>query len=426
MTTTTLQHSVQNDTSLNHCGCRFCGTMLRHTFVDLGMSPLCESYVTAEQLNHMEPFYPLHVYVCEQCFLVQLQEYVSPQDIFSHYAYFSSYSDSWLQHAKNYTEEVIARFGLNSSSQVVEIASNDGYLLQYFVSKEISVLGIEPAANIAEVAIAKGVPTVIKFFGQNTASELAANGKQADLLVGNNVLAHVPDINDFVAGCKILLKPEGVITMEFPHLMRLIEGNQFDTIYHEHFSYLSLLTVEKVFAAHDLTIFDVEELSTHGGSLRIYACHVEDSSKSINQNVKDLRVKEKTTGFVDLESYFSFAEKVKETKFQLLEFLIAAKRQGKSIAGYGAPGKGNTLLNYCGIREDFLDYTVDRNPFKQGKFLPGTHIPIFHPDKIQETKPDHLLILPWNLKNEVMSQMSYVRDWGGKFVVPIPEVKVYS
>ncbi|MBD2247155.1 class I SAM-dependent methyltransferase [Nostoc sp. FACHB-888] len=426
MTMTTLQTFVQNGTSVKRCNCRFCGTTLEHTFVDLGMSPLCESYVTAEQLNQMEPFYPLHVYVCDRCFLVQLQEYVSPQDIFSHYAYFSSYSDSWLQHAKNYTEKVITCFGLNTSSQVVEIASNDGYLLQYFVSKEIPVLGIEPAANVAEVAITKGIPTIVKFFGQNTADELAANGKQADLLIGNNVLAHVPDINDFVAGCKILLKPEGVITMEFPHLMRLIEGNQFDTIYHEHFSYLSLLTVENIFAAHNLTIFDVEELSTHGGSLRIYACHVDDNSKSITQQVKELRAREEAAGFSNIESYFSFAEKVKETKFQLLEFLISAKRQGKSIVGYGAPGKGNTLLNYCGIREDFLDYTVDRNPFKQGKFLPGTHIPIFHPDKIQETKPDYLLILPWNLKNEVMSQMSYVRDWGGKFVVPIPEINVYA
>ncbi|BAY25900.1 C-methyltransferase [Calothrix sp. NIES-2100] len=422
----TLQTSVQNVTMANICGCRFCGSTLKHTFVDLGMSPLCESYVTAEQLNQMEAFYPLHVYVCDRCFLVQLQEYVSPQDIFSHYAYFSSYSDSWLQHAKNYTDKVIARFGLNASSQVVEIASNDGYLLQNFVSKAIPVLGIEPAANVAEVAIAKGIPTVIKFFGENTAAELAANGKQADLLIGNNVLAHVPDINDFVAGCKILLQPEGVITMEFPHLMRLIEGNQFDTIYHEHFSYLSLLTVEKIFAAHNLAIFDVEELSTHGGSLRIYACHIEDNSKSISQDVKDLRAQEKSAGFLELETYFDFAEKVKSTKFQLLEFLIAAKRQGKSIVGYGAPGKGNTLLNYCGIREDFLDYTVDRNPFKQGKFLPGTHIPIFHPDKIKETQPDYLLILPWNLQNEVMSQMSYVREWGAKFIVPIPEVKVYS
>ncbi len=426
MIQTTLDTYVKNDTNVNCDCCRFCGSTLKHTFVDLGMSPLCESYVNPEQLNQMEPFYPLHVYVCSNCFLVQLQEYVSPQEIFSHYAYFSSYSDTWLQHAKNYTEKVIDRFGLHSSSQVVEIASNDGYLLQYFASKGIPVLGIEPAANVAEVAIKKDIPTVVKFFGRNTAGELAAAGKQANLLVGNNVLAHVPDINDFVAGCQILLHPEGVITMEFPHLMRLMEGNQFDTIYHEHFSYLSLLAVEKIFTAHGLTIFDVEELSTHGGSLRIYASHAEDISKPISQQVKELRIREEAAGFSNLKHYFSFGEKVKETKFNLLEFLISAKREGKSIAGYGAPGKGNTLLNYCGIREDFIDYTVDRNPFKQGKFLPGTHIPIFHPNKIQETKPDYLLILPWNLKNEVMLQMSYVRDWGGKFVVPIPEVDVYS
>ncbi len=426
MIQTTLDTYVKNDTTVNRDCCRFCGSTLKHTFVDLGMSPLCESYVNPEQLNQMEPFYPLHVYVCSNCFLVQLQEYVSPQEIFSHYAYFSSYSDTWLQHAKNYTEKVIARFGLHSSSQVVEIASNDGYLLQYFASKGIPVLGIEPAANVAEVAIKKDIPTVVKFFGRNTAGELAAAGKQANLLVGNNVLAHVPDINDFVAGCQILLLPEGVITMEFPHLMRLMEGNQFDTIYHEHFSYLSLLAVEKIFTAHGLTIFDVEELSTHGGSLRIYARHAEDTSKPISQQVKELRIREEAAGFSNLKHYFSFGEKVKGTKFNLLEFLISAKREGKSIAGYGAPGKGNTLLNYCGIREDFIDYTVDRNPFKQGKFLPGTHIPIFHPNKIQETKPDYLLILPWNLKNEVMLQMSYARDWGGKFVVPIPEVNVYS
>ncbi|NMG05387.1 class I SAM-dependent methyltransferase [Brasilonema sp. UFV-L1] len=426
MTKTTLELNVHKTTTVNRCSCRFCGSTLKHTFVDLGMSPLCESYVTSEQLNQMEAFYPLHVYVCDRCFLVQLQEFVSPQDIFSEYAYFSSYSDSWLQHAKNYTDKVIARFGLNTSSQVVEIASNDGYLLQYFLSKRIPVLGIEPAANIAEVAKTKGISTVVKFFGINTAQELAALLKQADLLVANNVLAHVPDINDFVAGCKILLKPKGVITMEFPHLMRLMEENQFDTIYHEHFSYLSLLTAEKIFAQHGLTIFDVEELSTHGGSLRIYACHTEDNSKSISEQVRELRAREETAGFSNIEHYSSFATKVKETKFKLLEFLISAKRQGKSIAGYGAPGKGNTLLNYCGIREDFIDYTVDRNPYKQGKFLPGTHIPIFHPDKIQETKPDYLLILPWNLKNEIIAQMSYVRDWGCQFVVPIPEVNVYS
>lgn len=410
---------------MNRC-CRFCGSELEYTFVDLGMSPLCESYIRAEQLNQMEPFYPLHAYVCDRCFLVQLQEYVSPEQIFNHYAYFSSYSDTWLQHAKAYTQKMVERFKLNKHSQVVEIASNDGYLLQYFVEKNLPVLGIEPAANVAEVAIAKGIPTVVKFFGQATAQELAAAGKQADLLVGNNVLAHVPNINDFVRGLKILLQPEGVITLEFPHLVRLMEDNQFDTIYHEHFSYLSLLSVEKIFAAHGLSVFDVEELLTHGGSLRIYACHSENTNQSISQQVVELRNREDKAGLADLSCYFSFAEKVKETKFKLLEFLIAAKGQEKSIAGYGAPGKGNTLLNYCGIRDDFIDYTVDRNPYKQGLFLPGTHIPIFHPDKIGETKPDYLLILPWNLKEEIMEAMSYVRDWGGQFVVPIPEVKVYS
>ena len=417
---------VQNNTNMNSCYCRFCGEILSHTFVDLGMSPLCESYVKPEQLNQMEPFYPLHVYVCSSCFLVQLQEYVSPDEIFSDYAYFSSYSDTWLQHAKDYTEKMVELFKLHETSQVVEIASNDGYLLQYFAQKQVPVLGIEPAANVAEVAIKKGIPTVVKFFGQKTAHELVEKGKRADLLVGNNVLAHVPDINDFVSGMKIFLSPEGVITMEFPHLMRLMSGNQFDTIYHEHFSYLSLLTVEKVFARHGLTIFDVEELSTHGGSLRIYACHSSDTSKPTSQQLKELRSREEIAGFNNLSHYFSFAEKVKETKFKLLDFLITAKRQGKSIAGYGAPGKGNTLLNYCGIRCDFIDYTVDRNPYKQGQLLPGTHIPIFHPDKIKETKPDYILILPWNLKDEIMKQMSYVRDWSGQFVVPIPSVEIYS
>ncbi len=406
--------------------CMFCGTGLQHTFVDLGMSPLCESYRSLKQLNEVEPFYPLHVYVCEECFLVQLQEYISPENIFSDYAYFSSYSDSWLQHAKNYVELVIERFQLNQKSQIIEIASNDGYLLQYFVGKDIPALGIEPAANVAEVAIQKGIPTVVKFFGQETAKEQVSKGKQADLLLGNNVLAHTPYLNDFVKGMKIILKPHGVITMEFPHLMRLIEENQFDTIYHEHFSYFSFLTVEKIFAAHGLTIFDVEELTTHGGSLRIYARHNEDSSKPVSQQVSELKYREEAAGFTQLEYYFSFGEQVKETKRKLLDFLIKVKREGKSIVGYGAPGKGNTLLNYCGIRTDFLDYTVDRNPYKQGQFLPGTHIPIFHPDKIAETKPDYVLILPWNLKNEIMAQIAYIRDWGGQFVVPIPEVNVYS
>jgi 2-polyprenyl-3-methyl-5-hydroxy-6-metoxy-1,4-benzoquinol methylase len=416
-------HHIEN---LNQGNCRFCGAKLQHTFVDLGMSPPCESYRKLEQLNEMEPFYPLHVYVCENCFLVQLQEYISPENIFSDYAYFSSYSDSWLQHAKNYTEMALKRFHLNKQSQVVEIASNDGYLLQYFVAHGIPVLGIEPAANIAEVAMQKGIPTIVKFFGEETAKEQIAKAKQADLLIGNNVLAHVPNLNDFVKGMKILLKPQGVITMEFPHLMRLMEENQFDTIYHEHFSYFSFITVAQVFNAHGLTIFDVEELPTHGGSLRIFACHTEDDSKLISQQVRELKAKEEAAGFTRLNHYFSFGEQVKETKRKLLSFLIEAKQNGKSIVGYGAPGKGNTLLNYCGIRTDFLDYTVDRSPYKQGQFLPGTHIPIFHPAKLQETQPDYVLILPWNLKEEIMKQMADILDWGGQFVVPIPEVKLYS
>jgi SAM-dependent methyltransferase len=357
---------------------------------------------------------------------VQLLEYVSPEHIFSDYAYFSSYSDSWLQHAKKYVEMVIERFDLQSKSQVVEIASNDGYLLQYFVERGIPVLGIEPAVNVAEAARKKGVPSVAKFFGEKTARELVCENRQADLLLGNNVLAHVPNINDFVKGMKILLKPQGIITMEFPHLMRLMEENQFDTIYHEHFSYLSFLTVNKIFTAHGLTLFDVEEIPTHGGSLRIYAKHQEDSTRSIGPRVKKLLAKEEAAGFFCIDHYCSFTEQVQETKRKLLDFLIAAKRRGKSVAGYGAPGKGNTLLNYCGVRTDFLDYVVDRNPYKQGKFLPGTHIPIYPPEKIRETRPDYILILPWNLKNEVMEQIAYVREWGGRFVVPIPKVEIYT
>src|SRR6266566_3914489 len=391
----------------NQVSCRFCGSKLEHTFVDLGMSPLCESFLPGDHLNEMEPFYPLHAQVCGNCFLVQLQAYVTPEDIFSDYAYFSSYSDSWLAHAKKYTDQMVERFGLGANSLVVELASNDGYLLQYFVEKRVPVLGIEPAANVAEVAKKKGVPTLVKFFGRETARELAAAGKQADLLLGNNVLAQVPELNDFVAGMKILLAPGGVITMEFPHLLRLMEDNQFDTIYHEHFSYFSFLTAERIFAAHGLTLFDVDELTTHGGSLRIYARHVDDSTKPVGPRVHELLAREEAAGFRTLERYTSFTEQVHETKRRLLEFLIGARRQGKSVVGYGAPGKGNTLLNYCGVRTDFLDYTVDRNPYKHGKFTPGTHIPIFGPEKIDETKPDYVLILPWNFKDEIAAQLAY-------------------
>lgn len=402
--------------------CRFCCTDLKHTFIDLGMSPLCESYVAADNLDKMEPFYPLHVYVCHNCFLVQLLEYVSARDIYSEYAYFSSYSDSWLNHAKTYVHMIIDRLDLGPNSQVIEIASNDGYLLQYFVQQDIPSLGIEPAANIAREAEKKGIQTRVKFFGQQTAEELVAEGIHGDLLLGNNVLAHVPDINDFVRGLKILLNPDGVITMEFQYLLQLMQENQFDTIYHEHFSYLSLFTVEKIFAEHGLLIFDVEKLPTHGGSLRIYACHNENSNRMATARLKELKEKETTFGVNQLETYATFTEKVKETKRKLCSLLIDLKRKGKSIAGYGAPGKGNTLLNYCGIYTDFIDYTVDRNPYKQGKFLPGTHIPIFAPEKIRDTKPDYIMILPWNLKDEIMNQIAYIREWGGKFIIPIPEV----
>jgi SAM-dependent methyltransferase len=405
--------------------CRFCAEPLRHTFVDLGMSPLCESFVAADKANQMEPFYPLHAYVCEHCFLVQVEEYVAPEGIFTEYAYFSSYSDSWLAHAERYVAAITTRLGLTGESQVVELGSNDGYLLQYFVARGIPVLGVEPARNVAEAAVARGVPTVSRLFGRAAAGDLVAEGKSADLVIGNNVLAQVPDINDFVAGVKRLLKPGGTLTMEFPHLMRLMDENQFDTIYHEHFSYFSFITASRIFAAHGIALFDVEELATHGGSLRIYGRHAEDAGKPVTARALALRAREISAGFTRLERYTSFTEQVHETKRRLLEFLIGAKRQGRRIAGYGAPGKGNTLLNYCGIRTDFLDYTVDRNPYKHGKLLPGTRIPIFPPERIRETRPDYLLILPWNLKDEIMEQCAYVREWGGQFVVPIPDVKVY-
>ncbi len=408
------------------CVCRFCQAELRESFCDLGMSPLSNSYLTQDSLQRAEPFYPLHAFVCSECFLVQLPQFESPRHLFSDYAYFSSYSDSWLAHAKAYTDAMTARFGLGADSQVIEIASNDGYLLQYFKERGIPVLGIEPAANVAEVARQKDIPTRVQFFGVATTQELAREGLRADLLLGNNVLAHVPDLNDFVAGLKIALKPKGVITMEFPHLLRLMQNNQFDTIYHEHFSYFSFTTVEKMFARHDLILFDVEELATHGGSLRIYGQHAETGVREVSGRVADLKKREALTGLATLAAYAAFAEQVRETKRALLEFLIAAKRAGKRIAGYGAPAKGNTLLNYCGVRQDFIDYTVDRSPHKQGRYLPGTRIPIYAPEKLRETKPDYVLILPWNLKDEIVGQMAHIREWGGKFVVPIPRVEVLS
>ncbi len=408
---------------MNTGNCRFCSTPLTHSFCDLGMSPLSNAYLSSAQLNQMEPFFPLHAYVCDTCYLVQLQEFQSPEKIFGDYAYFSSYSESWLAHAQAYTEAMSSRFELNSHSQVIEIASNDGYLLQYFKQKGIPVLGIEPAANVAEVALQKGIPTLTKFFGVATANALARDKLHADLLLGNNVLAHVPDLNDFVAGMKILLKPDGVITMEFPHLLRLMQENQFDTIYHEHFSYFSFTTVEKIFAKHGIALFDVDELPTHGGSLRIYGRHSEAGGKP-TARIEDLKLRERAARLTDHSAYSAFAEQVRETKRGLLEFLIKTKRAGKHIVGYGAAAKGNTLLNYCGVRQDFLDYTVDRSPHKQGKYLPGTHIPIYAPDKIRETKPDFVLILPWNLKSEVVEQMAHIRAWGGKFIVPVPHVEV--
>lgn len=406
--------------------CRFCAAPLQVSFCDLGMSPLSNAFLDASALVKMEPFYPLHAYVCAQCLLVQLEEFESPEHIFGDYAYFSSYSDSWLEHARNYVEQIMRRLDLGASNHVIEIASNDGYLLQYFKAQGVPVLGIEPAANVAAVATAKGIPTDIAFFGVATAQRLAAAGRQADLLLGNNVLAHVPGLNDFVAGLKILLKPAGVITLEFPHLLRLIEKNQFDTIYHEHFSYFSFLTVERIFAHHGLVLFDVEQLSTHGGSLRIYARHAEDASKPVGTAIDRLRAEETKAKLHLLATYADFAAQVRKTKRALLEFLIKAKGEGKTIVAYGAPAKGNTLLNYCGIRTDFIDYTVDRSPHKQGRYLPGIHIPVYAPERIAETKPDYVLILPWNISDEIRTQMDHIRSWGGKFVVPIPRVEVLA
>jgi SAM-dependent methyltransferase len=418
--------SMPEEDKSGNAHCRYCGHKLKHTFVDLGMSPLCERYVSFKDKNKMEPFYPLHAYVCEACFLVQLEEYVKPEDIFTEYAYFSSYSESWVEHARQYAEMAIDRFKLDRNSFVMEIASNDGYLLQHFVKRDIPVLGIEPAANVAQAAREKGVPTLVEFFKENLAQELAAKNTRADLIVGNNVLAQVPDLNDFIKGLKVALKPEGIITLEFPHLLRLIEENQFDTIYHEHFSYFSLTTVERIFRSHNLAIFDVEELPTHGGSLRIYACHGENDRAEMTEKVALIKEAEKSAGLEALPCYLSFQERVKEAKLKILEFLIKAKRRGKSVAGYGAPGKGNTLLNYCGIRTDFIDYVVDRNPYKQGKFLPGTHIPIYAPEKISETRPDVVVIMPWNFRDEIMKQMSFIRRWGARFAVFIPSVTVYD
>lgn len=410
--------------NLNVC-CRSCQTALKYSLVDLGTSPLCQKHISPAMAHHMEPFYPLQAFVCHTCFLVQLDEYVSPSVIFDEdYAYFSSYSDSWLAHAKHYAHRITQEEALDSQSLVIEVASNDGYLLQYFHKHGIPVLGIEPTHNTAEAARAKGIRTETLFLGKESAEQLYLRYGAADVLIGNNVLAHVPQLNDFVAGLRRLLKPEGMLSMEFPHLLRLVEGNQFDTIYHEHFSYLSLFAVEKLFERHNLRIFDVEELSTHGGSIRIYAQHVDAVPRPSRFDLEKVRTDERNAGIDTLAYYAAFAEKVRQTKFEILSLLIALKKEGKEIVGYGAPGKGNTLLNYCGIRTDLLSYTVDRNPHKQGNFLPGTRIPIYAPEKIKTSQPDYVFVLPWNLEKEITQQLHYIREWGGKFIIPIPSPRI--
>jgi SAM-dependent methyltransferase len=405
--------------------CRFCSTPLARTFVDLGRSPLSNSFLSAEQLPLAEPHYPLHAYVCDDCLLVQLEAFETPQAIFGDYLYFSSYSDLWLRHCEAYATRMTAELGLDANALVVEVASNDGYLLQYFKRLGVDVLGVEPAANVAEVARQKGVPSLVAFFGAATARQLVESGRSADLICANNVLAHVPDLNDFVAGFKLLLKPTGTITVEFPHLLRLIEERQFDTIYHEHFSYFSLLVVEKVFARHGLKVFDVDSLPTHGGSLRVHACHAEDTTRAPTNRYHAVLAEERAAGLADVATYERFAETVIDVKCQLLDFLITARREDRVVVGYGAPAKGNTLLNYCGVGPELVRFTVDRSPHKQGRFLPGVQIPIFAPERILETRPDYVLILPWNIKDEIVEQMRAVRDWGGKFVVPIPGVQIF-
>jgi hypothetical protein len=416
--------SEVSQSSGSSAACRFCSQELSDTVVDLGMSPLCESFVRPEQVNAMEAFYPLKVLVCRRCWLVQLEQYVSAEDIFTEYAYFSSFSDSWVQHARDYTALMIDRLDLGSTSQVVELASNDGYLLQWFVKAGIPSLGIEPAANVAAAAEERGVTTLVRFFGIELAHELVAEGRRADLIAGNNVLAQVPDLNDFVAGIAVLLAPKGVLTLEFPHVLRLIDENQFDTIYHEHFSYFSAHTIRALFASHGLELFDAEEIPTHGGSLRVYGRHADGADAPVAPAVAELLAREEAFGLTGVDRYLRFTAQVEETKRGILDLLIQLKRQGKRIAGYGAPGKGNTLLNYCGIRSDFLDFTVDRNTHKQGLYLPGTHIPIYAPDEIDRCQPDYVFILPWNFKDEIMTQMARIREWGGQFIVPIPEARI--
>jgi SAM-dependent methyltransferase len=424
VSTNTLQTTAPGGAVAPPPSCRLCGAALTRTFVDLGKSPLCERFLRADQLNRMEAFYPLHARVCGACFLVQLEEYVAPEEIFTDYAYFSSYSDSWVEHARAYSAAMIDRLGLSDDSMVVELASNDGYLLQHFVAAGVPCLGVEPAENVAEAAIARGVPTRVVFFGEDEARRMVAEGYRADLIAANNVMAHVPDLNDFVAGMATLLKPDGVVTVEFPHLLRLMQGCQYDTIYHEHFSYFSLLTAQRVFARHGLVLFDVEELRSHGGSLRIFGAP--EGSREVTERVTALLMRERAEGLDGLDAYAAFDQAVQESKRALLTFLIEARREGKRVAGYGAPGKGNTLLNYCGIRSDLLEFTVDRNPYKHGRFTPGTEIPIHPPERIDEVRPDYILILPWNLEQEIVAQLAHAREWGARFVVAIPTVRVIA
>ena len=403
--------------------CRLCGADLTRSFVDLGMSPLCESYLPADKVDAPEVFYPLNVLLCQQCLLVQLPAYVTGEHIFSEYAYFSSYSDSWVAHAKRYADEMTAALGLTSDSLVTEVASNDGYLLQHFVAAGIPVLGVEPAGNVAKAAVAKGIRTVVEFLGPETGAAIGAEYGQADLVAANNVFAHVPDIRGFAAGLRALVKESGLITLEFPHLLRLIERRQYDTIYHEHYSYLSLLTASRALETAGLRVLDVEELSTHGGSLRVHARPAAAGGEP-SERVKAVLEAEAVAGLHTAAGHEGFADEVLRIKSHLVEFLVGAARAGKSVAGYGAPGKGNTLLNHCGIRSDLLAYTVDRSPVKQGKFLPGTHIPIYPPERIAQTKPDYILVLPWNLRDEISRQLDYVRSWGGRLVFPIPTLEI--
>jgi C-methyltransferase C-terminal domain/Putative zinc binding domain/Methyltransferase domain len=405
--------------------CRFCGTPLALTVVDLGMSPLCESFLSADQTRQMEPFFPLRIFACERCYLVQLETFVCPDEIFTEYAYYSAYSTAWVEHARHYVEMIRKRLGLGADDLVVELASNDGYLLQHFVGTDIQILGIDPAANVAEAAEERGVPTLVDFFGRAAAERLVDEGKRASLIVGNNVLAQVPDLNDFVAGVQVLLRDDGTATFEFPHLLRLLDGLQYDTIYHEHFSYFSFATITDILRAHRLDVYDVEELWTHGGSLRVYAQHAGGPQETTDA-FSELLEREEREGLRSPERYAKFAEDVKGSKRALLELLIRLRREGKQVVGYGAPGKGNTLLNYCGIRTDLLDYTVDRNPYKHGLYTPGTHIPIFPPEKIAETRPDYILVLPWNLIDEIAEQLAYVAEWGGRLIVPVPVATIHT